>query len=137
MISSIFLPLGVGVKALHTYSMKCPCSSDLPYEQCCKPFHEGKAPSTALELMRSRYAAYALDLPDYIIKTTHPKCQAFMLDFTKWKKSIREFSRNTIFEKLTICDYDLQEEVSHVTFTAHLKQFGKDASFTEKSRFEK
>lgn len=117
--------------------MKCPCDCDLAYQECCNPLHEGKKPSNALELMRSRYSAYALDLPDYIIKTTHPKCPAFTLDFASWKKSIQKFSRATVFEKLTIRDYDLQEDVSYVTFTAKLKQGGKDASFTEKSRFEK
>lgn len=74
--------------------------------------------------MRSRYSAYAMGLSDYIIETTYP---GKPLD----KKEIEAFSKNTDFVGLEIMD----SNDTFVTFRAELKQGGKDASFTEKSRF--
>lgn len=53
--------------------MSCPCLGGLPYEQCCEPFHLGPATApTAERLMRSRYTAYAKELPGYLLDTWHP-----------------------------------------------------------------
>ena len=41
--------------------MNCSCCSGKLYEECCEPFHSKKEfPKTAEELMRSRYAAFAI-----------------------------------------------------------------------------
>ena len=109
--------------------MLCPCSSGKLYKDCCQPFHEGCFPETAEQLMRSRYSAYALDLPDYILETTHPKNPNYGQDRT----GIRQFSQVTTFEKLEI--HEATETT--VMFSAHLSQDGRDATFTEKSTFEK
>jgi len=51
----------------------CPCGSDKPYENCCKPIIEGQnIAQTAEQLMRSRYSAYANHVIDYIAESTHP-----------------------------------------------------------------
>jgi SEC-C motif-containing protein len=50
----------------------CPCKSRLPYGECCGPYHRGKVPQTAEQLMRSRYSAYFFRLIDYLVDTTHP-----------------------------------------------------------------
>jgi len=50
----------------------CLCCSGKEYAACCQPLHEGALPADALALMRSRYNAYALQLPRYILQTTHP-----------------------------------------------------------------
>lgn len=114
----------------------CPCYSGKPYQECCKPFHEGTAfPGNALQLMRSRYAAYALSLPDYIIHTTHPEHPDFPKHRKLWKQQILHFSRQTQFLNLEIVDFIEEGDIAYVTFTAFLKQGGKDASFTEKSLF--
>jgi SEC-C motif domain protein len=48
----------------------CPCGSGRAYDNCCGPYIAGKAkPSTAEELMRSRYAAYVKKAVDYIVGT--------------------------------------------------------------------
>ena len=83
--------------------------------------------------MRSRYSAYALDLPDYIIKTTHPNSPLYEKNLEAWIASIHEFSSTTEFQGLEIESFDDR----HVTFYAILKTFGKDTSFREKSLFEK
>lgn len=110
----------------------CPCHSSLSYDLCCKKFHKGIKPQNALELMRSRYCAYALSLADYIIQTTHPSLYE---PFSTWKKSILEFSHATSFDDLIILEKSLEIPLSTVTFKACLSQKGQDVSFTEKSTF--
>ncbi len=115
----------------------CPCHSGKSYEACCAPFHKGKRPATALELMRSRFSAYALNLPDYIIETTHPGSPGYFEDKAKWREEISAFSKGTNFEGLEVLDFQEKEHLAMVTFVARLTQSEKDATFTEKSYFEK
>jgi SEC-C motif-containing protein len=52
----------------------CPCGSGLAYDACCGPLHRGvRQAATAVELMRSRYAAYARGEADYVFRTWHPR----------------------------------------------------------------
>lgn len=115
----------------------CPCGSKQDYEVCCKVFHQGKWPENALLLMRSRYSAYALNLPDYILETTHPENPQYSKNRSSWKQSISQFSLLTSFQKLEILGFEENGDEATVTFTAHLVQAGRDATFTEKSYFEK
>ncbi|MEW6707326.1 MAG: YchJ family metal-binding protein [Pseudomonadota bacterium] len=52
----------------------CPCGSGRAYPACCGRWHAGpehlQAPD-AEALMRSRYSAYVMDLPDYLLATWH------------------------------------------------------------------
>jgi SEC-C motif domain protein len=51
----------------------CPCQSGLSYNDCCGPYHSGaREPLTALELLRSRYSAYAKQEIEYLRKTLVP-----------------------------------------------------------------
>lgn len=115
----------------------CPCGSLKKYKKCCKPFHDKIAfPKTALELMKSRYSAFFICNPEYIIFTTHEKNPDFTSNIDLWKKSIIDFSKNTKFINLEILDF-IDEEESFVTFKVTLFQDNEDISFTEKSRFLK
>lgn len=107
------------------------------YELCCKPFHDGAIPATALELMRSRYAAYALNLPDYIVATTHPASPQYDDNKFAWKRSISQFSKSTSFNNLEILDFKENKAMATVAFIAYISQNHQDATFTEKSYFEK
>ena len=116
----------------------CPCSSGSSYESCCKRFHEGgDFPENALQLMRSRYAAYALGEVEYIIETTHPANPQYSEDKALWKRSISQFSHRSTFDRLEILDFTEQNATATVTFIAHITQKNGDATFTEKSYFEK
>ncbi|HSX38389.1 MAG TPA: peptide deformylase [Chlamydiales bacterium] len=121
----------------HDKKILCPCRSGKLYEVCCRPFHLGKKPDTALQLMRSRYAAYALGIPDYIIHATHPASPQFCHDTEEWAQKITEFSSHTEFKDLKILGVQEGGSFATVTFIAHLVQDKKDVSFTEKSYFEK
>ncbi|MEN9343217.1 MAG: hypothetical protein RLZZ453_4 [Chlamydiota bacterium] len=115
----------------------CPCHSGKEYVECCRPFHLGKNPGTALELMRSRYAAYALNQPTYIMDTTHPDNPQFLCDKALWSKEISSFSLHTEFKGLVIVASEEDKAVATVTFRAELIQDKEEVSFTEKSLFEK
>ncbi|TXH52504.1 MAG: hypothetical protein E6Q87_00235 [Cellvibrionales bacterium] len=68
----------------------CPCGSDLPYANCCQPWHlghqTGNPAPTPEALMRSRYSAYVLGLLDYLLATWHPSTAPgdLELDAVKW-----------------------------------------------------
>ena len=115
----------------------CICCSGKTYDLCCKPMHQGLLAQNAKELMRSRFSAYALNLYQYIIDTTHPASPEFKEDLKKWKKSLANFSLNSTFEGLEILDFKESAATASVTFVAHIKQKKQDATFTEKSFFEK
>jgi SEC-C motif-containing protein len=116
----------------------CPCGSLIKYKKCCKPFHEDiKTPINALELMKSRYCAYAIEKSEYIILTTHQNNRDFNTDTKVWNNDILDFSRNTKFEKLEILEFIDGQTESFVTFKANITQNKQDVSFIEKSRFVK
>ncbi len=114
-----------------TNELTCPCSSGKLYRDCCRKFHEGESLPGPEALMRSRYSAYALGLVDYILRTTHP-------DVAKpSKEELEDFCRDTTFQKLDVRDVKESGDLAFVTFIAYLMQGGRDATFTEESRFEK
>lgn len=116
----------------------CPCGSLIKYKKCCKPFHEDiKTPINALELMKSRYCAYAIEKSEYIILTTQQNNRDFNTDTKVWNNDILDFSRNTKFEKLEILEFIDGQTESFVTFKANITQNKQDVSFIEKSRFVK
>lgn len=115
----------------------CPCGSGMDYKDCCGVFHLGARAPTAVQLMRSRYSAYAKRQADYIIKTTHPRNPAFKQDAKKWKKEILKFCDSTQFKKLEILGSREEETAATVTFRAHLATREGDYSYIEMSAFEK
>ncbi len=50
----------------------CPCYSGKHYADCCQPLHQGTIAPDAERLMRARYSAYALKLPQFLNATWHP-----------------------------------------------------------------
>jgi SEC-C motif-containing protein len=116
----------------------CPCGSFKKYKKCCKPFHDKiTSPKTALELMKSRFSAFAVLNTDYIIFTTHENNSDYTSNLKSWNQDIMNFSKNTKLEKLEILDFIDDEVESFVTFRATLFQDNTDISFIEKSRFLK
>ena len=106
----------------------CPCCSRINYQSCCEPYHIGKLKAPSPEaLMRSRYAAYSLQLIDYLVQTTHPSVR-MLYD----KKSIAKWARENKWLKLEI----LSTKTDKVRFKAHYQS--KDQYFIhhEDSTFE-
>jgi SEC-C motif-containing protein len=114
----------------------CPCHSGSAYKVCCAPYHNGKGAPNVEALMRSRYAAYALRKPDYLILTTHPDNPAYHptpAERAAWRKDILAFCQATLFAGLRI----LEATETTVTFHAILLGAGdgQDISYIERSRF--
>lgn len=125
------------MKQGHHSESPCPCGSGKTYANCCRRFHQGALPDSALLLMRSRYSAYALGIPEYIIHTTHPASPQYQHDIKQWTKEISDFCSHTAFRGLKILDFQEKDSFATVTFIASLSQNENDASFTERSYFEK
>lgn len=109
----------------------CPCHSDKRYKSCCQPYHEGGNPPTAEALMRSRYAAYALGLVDYVIDTTDPAGNKYKTPRSVWVKSLNDWVEATQFLGLEI----LSASENVVTFKVNLVQSGKPSPYIERSVF--
>lgn len=66
--------------------MRCPCrkkSETRTYAACCEPYHIGaRSAPTAEALMRSRYAAFALENSGYLLATWHASTRPPALTFT-------------------------------------------------------
>lgn len=67
---------------------RCPCGTGLIYGECCGPLHQGLAAArTAEQLMRSRYSAFAVGDPAYLLRSWHPDTRPATLDLdtdTRW-----------------------------------------------------
>ena len=108
----------------------CPCGHPRAYAACCGRWHAGpqalQAP-TAEDLMRSRYTAFAVGLPDYLRDTWHPSTRPDTLEplppGLRWLGL--EVRRH------------VQQDVDHavVEFVARSKLGGKAERLHETSRF--
>lgn len=87
--------------------------------------------------MRSRYAAYALGLPDYIISTTDPEGYAWEEDVVAWKASLLKFHKKTDYQGVIVLSHEEDGDEAFVKFCATLISDKKNRSFTEKSRFRR
>ena len=124
----------------------CPCqinplsndiSATLLYKDCCQPYHDGicnkeadnvdviKA-DTAEQLMRTRYSAFVLVKPEYIVKTTLP-AQQKLLDI----KAIESWAKETDWAGLEIVAHTpkLGKRHTQVEFKAY---FNTSDSLEEK-----
>ncbi len=101
---------------------KCPCGSGKKYKECCLRFHKGANAKNALELMKSRYSAYAAGEANYIIKTTHKNSSHFEKNKQKWIKEIKKFSKSN-FKKLEIIEFIDGEKEAFVEFKAYIDDY--------------
>ena len=54
----------------------CYCGSQQFYNDCCEPYISGKIrPTSAEQLMRSRFTAFCCDQNEYLLNTLHPSKQ--------------------------------------------------------------
>lgn len=89
--------------------------------------------------MRSRFAAFALGLTDYLVKTTHsdnPERKT-ETDPERWKRDLDAIASQARFDSLKILEFVDGDCQSEVTFRAFISKGEEDLSFTEKSLFTK
>lgn len=120
-------------------SKSCPCSSGKPYRDCCRPLHQkARSADSAVELMRSRYSAFALGEIEYLVETLHPQHADLKSSPDELRASLRSTCRGFRFTGLTVEEaLDEGADRAHVTFLARLFEKGADRSFRERSAFER
>ncbi len=76
----------------------CPCGTELTYEECCGPIIDGtQNASSAEQLMRSRYTAYAKQNTGYLYSSLHPDHRK---DYDE--KSTRKWAKSSEWHNLEI-----------------------------------
>ncbi|SDD40090.1 YchJ family protein [Rhodococcus tukisamuensis] len=108
---------------------RCPCLSGETYGGCCGRFHGGQADApTAEQLMRSRYAAFAVGDAAYLLRTWHPSTRPRRLD-------LDPDQRWTRLDVLGTSGGGLLDTEGAVEFVAHYVVEGHRDSLREHSRF--
>ncbi|WP_433700857.1 YchJ family protein [Nocardiopsis sp. CA-288880] len=107
----------------------CPCGRPESYGDCCGRLHSGTAAaSTAEQLMRSRYSAFAVSDRDYLLRSWHPRTRPADLDLdarTQWVRlEILSTGEGTPFHN-----------EGTVAFRAVYRENGREGELVEHSRF--
>lgn len=114
----------------------CPCGQPASLDDCCGRFLTGAAvPETALELMRSRYAAFATHAADYLIVTHHPDTRGEVQ-----RDEVERFSRGATWlglEVLATTDGRAGDEQGFVEFVARYRRDGDEHLHHERSLFRR
>ncbi|HIQ14502.1 MAG TPA: hypothetical protein EYH38_02875 [Leucothrix sp.] len=112
---------------------KCPCQSGKHYKLCCKRYHLGKIQApTAESLMRSRYSAYVLNLPQYVYRTWYSKTRPPLQELRK------STSQNFVMLQIIDTQFGLEtDETGTVTFIATFEENGQKKEHKEKSEFRR
>ncbi len=126
--------------ALHEIrpSSPCPCTSGAPYRDCCQPVHKGqRVAATPSEMLRARYAAYAVGDIDFLWKTLHPGHEDRALPEGLAREGLRDTARSFKYTGLTIHEEQIDGDSGTVRFFAKVFTKGRDCSFGETSLFER
>jgi SEC-C motif-containing protein len=114
----------------------CPCGSNVVLSQCCLPFIEGKRqPSSAEQLLRSRYTSFTRGDVDYILATHHSKTRHEVK-----REEIEDWSKNSQWLGLKIVQIEggqPSDNQGTIIFGAHYRSEEKNQEHWEKSFFEK
>jgi SEC-C motif-containing protein len=112
-------------------SEPCPCGSGVPYAACCGRLHHRRAEAqTAEELMRSRYAAYAVGELDHVFRTWHPRTRPGSIE----PDPTLTWTGLTI---LDVVDGRSDDDHGEVEFEAAYDRAGTPGRRRERSRFER
>ncbi|MCG6657555.1 YchJ family protein [Halomonas campisalis] len=103
----------------------CPCGSGQALADCCGRYHAGEPAPTPEALMRSRYSAFVLDLPDYLLATWHPSTRPSSL----------ASDAATLWKRLEVLESGVEGERGRVHFRATFREGRRWSVLEEASRF--
>ncbi|MBY8874907.1 hypothetical protein K7640_24060 [Micromonospora sp. PLK6-60] len=107
----------------------CPCGTGQPYAGCCGRLHRGEATAgTAEALMRSRFSAFAVGDPDYLLRSWHSRTRPDRLRLDPGQRWTR-------LEVVGTERGELFDAEGVVEFRAHYKEDGRPGTVAERSRF--
>lgn len=108
---------------------RCPCLSGLPFGECCGPVLAGARPApTAVQLMRSRFTAFAAGDADHLLASWHPSTRPSELELDPGQRWLRL----DIDDRVAGGPLDAEGVVE---FTAHYRAGGERGALHERSRF--
>ena len=114
----------------------CPCGDERGYDRCCGALHRGERTAvTAVELMRSRYAAFAVGAVDYLA-ATHVSAAGESERRTELAESMAG-TRWSGLEVLDVVRGAAGDDVGVVEFEARYVAGGRAGSLKERSRFRR
>jgi SEC-C motif-containing protein len=85
--------------------------------------------------MRSRFAAYALELVDYVMDTTDPSGAMWQSNRDAWREDLLGFTGVTEFRALRVIEAHETGDEAVVSFEATLKTPAGEQVMCERSRF--
>ncbi|WP_435824432.1 YchJ family protein [Nocardiopsis dassonvillei] len=107
----------------------CPCGGPSVYRDCCGRLHSGRATaSTAEQLMRSRYSAFAVGDRDHLLRTWHPSTRPRRLNLDPGTEWVR-------LEILSTTGGTPFHNEGTVAFRASYREDARDEALVENSRF--
>ena len=114
---------------------RCPCGTDMTYDECCGPLHRGDEKArSAEELMLARYSAFVKGEVDFIIETSHPDRRQDLK-----RESIEEWSKTSTWQGLEMIeaiDGDPGDDQGIVEFIARYTDAeGEEIEHHEKALF--
>lgn len=116
----------------------CPCRSGAIYGDCCMPFHRAeREPATAVELMRSRFSAFAVGAIDHLVRTLHPVHADASVPEATLRGTLLAAARAYKYTGLVIEQHEERGDEAEVLFVAKVFQNGIDHSFRERSLFRR
>lgn len=107
----------------------CPCGSGATYGRCCRRLHAREAhATTATDLMRSRYSAYAVGDTDYLLRTWHPATRpaALHLDPARQLTGLRVLDAEA---------GGADDETGVVRYRVSSRAHGREGGYVERGRF--
>lgn len=116
----------------------CPCTSGRPYGDCCAPLHEGlREPQEGEELVRSRYAAFALAKVEYLVKTLHEDHPDRSKPHDRVELALKTASASFKYMGLSILESEPRDRdgACRVLYLARIFRRGQDVSFLELADF--
>jgi len=109
----------------------CPCGGKTDFDECCGPYLRGReAPTTAEQLMRSRYCGYVMCNEQYLLDTWHADTRPSRISFDRKQRwlglSVRATESGTS-----------EDMLGSVEYIARYKIDGKGYRLHEISRFSR
>ncbi|MGW6916086.1 YchJ family protein [Kitasatospora sp. NPDC054939] len=112
-----------------TDASPCPCGLPAAYGQCCARLHRGEAAATTAEqLMRSRFSAFAVRDAAYLLRSWHPDTRPASLDLDPALHWVR-------LEVLGATEGGPFHSEGTVAFRAHWREGREEGVLAENSRF--
>ena len=116
----------------------CPCTSGKAYGDCCRPLHLGeREPTHAEELLRSRYAGFAIGEADYLLRTLHEDHPDRQKPKERTLTALKLAASTLKYMGLVVIEIQAKDAdgIERALYLARVFRRGEDVSFVELAEF--